>query len=212
MSSFEIIPQQNYKRLMWKNGLGHTDEIAIYPPGSELKRGDFLWRLSSARIEQESPFSVFPAHDRVLVVLKGEGVRLTHTFEEGGEEETTDLGPLSPYEFPGDVPSRCEIPAGPITDLSVFVRKAEVEAMVEVLELGEGEDYAWYPAGRWNFAFATEGSFQIHSPSSRKPLRLCEGDTVRVELEEPALEEDVVRFIPTQKSGKLVIIALQGTD
>ncbi|NBS41943.1 hypothetical protein EBS80_04795 [bacterium] len=64
-----------------------TDEIAIYPEGASLAKGDFKWRLSSARIESASSFSMFPMHDRVLVVLKGHGIRMAHTYEEGEPEE-----------------------------------------------------------------------------------------------------------------------------
>src|SRR4051794_12660438 len=104
MSSSRIIQKENYKRSTWKNGLGFTDEIAIYPPDSNLVQGNFLWRLSSARIEKASPFSAFPNHDRILLVLKGAGLKLIHTFEEGSEDEVIEVPKLEPYEFPGDVP------------------------------------------------------------------------------------------------------------
>lgn len=86
--------------------MGFTDQIAIHPPASDLRRGDFLWRLSSARIEKASPFSTFPEHDRVLIILEGSGVRIVHQFSPG-EVEITDVLPLEPYEFPGDVPTDC---------------------------------------------------------------------------------------------------------
>ena len=210
MSSFQVLSKQGYKRLTWKNGLGHTDEIGIYPEGAELKRADFLWRLSSARIEQASPFSVFPRHDRVLVVLKGAGVRLTHTFEQGGDEESTDVYPLNPYEFPGDVPSRCELLDGPITDLSVFVRKAEAEALVDTTEVAEGESFEWMPSGRWNFAFAVEGDFDIESPLTQQATHLTAGDTLSVQLDEPLADDQAIRLSPVNGAGKLLIVGLQG--
>src|SRR4051812_7066019 len=109
MTLWKTIPATSYTRSRWKNGLGYTDQIAIYPGGADLKKGDFLWRLSSAKIEQRSGFSLFPEHDRVLVVVKGEGLGLAHTFEEGEPEEFAEVHPFMPYEFPGDVPSRCEL-------------------------------------------------------------------------------------------------------
>lgn len=204
----KIISKQAYRRATWKNGLGHTDEIAIFPEGSELKRGNFLWRLSSARIEQSSPFSAFPQHDRTLVVLKGEGLRLTHTFEEGGDDEVVELERLTPYDFPGDVPSRCELISGPIADLSVFVRKAEAEAVTEVVEVAPGETFEWVPAGRWNFVYAAQSGFEIAAEGA--PGEVSEGDTLRVELDEPLAEDRPFRIRATGAPAKLVIVALQG--
>ena len=198
MVSKKVLRKKDYPRATWKNGLGHTDEIAIYPPGAELKKADFLWRVSSARIENAAPFSIFPAHDRVLVVLEGNGLKLTHTFEEGNED-LVEVLPLSPYEFPGDVPSRCQLINGPITDLSVFVRKAETEALVEVIEVDDA--YPWKPAGRWNFAFAAAGDFS----------EFARGDTLQVYLDEPLGEHEAIEIKSTgQAPGKLVLISLQG--
>ena len=129
-----LLRPDDYLKTPWKNGLGFTAQIAIHPPSADLKRGDFLWRISSARIEKDSPFSPFPNHDRVLVVLAGNGLRITHVFEEGEEPEIQDLPPLEPYEFPGDVPTSCALLNGPVTDLSVFFAKG-LDARVDALTL-----------------------------------------------------------------------------
>jgi environmental stress-induced protein Ves len=155
-----IIPKQNFKRSTWKNGLGFTDEIAIHPSGASLAKGDFLWRISSARIENASSFSVFPHHERSLVVLKGRGIRLFHRYEEGEPEDQVELPVLEPYEFPGDIPSRCELIDGPIVDFSVFTRSGEVNARVEIRELSPDEEWVWEAQGRWNFVFALENEFE----------------------------------------------------
>ncbi len=153
-----IIPHEKYKRSTWKNGLGYTDEIAIFPPESSLTKGDFLFRLSSAKIDQASAFSLFPAHDRVLAVIQGNGIRLIHTFEEGADEDSNDLPCFEIYEFPGDVPSRCELLDGPIQDFSLFIRRGEIESITEIVNIQNGEQFNWTAQGRWNFAFVLEGS------------------------------------------------------
>lgn len=209
MANITTIAKQAYKRATWKNGLGHTDEIAIYPATASLARGDFLWRLSSARIAQGSPFSAFPEHDRTLVVLDGAGLKLTHTFEEE-QVETVEVPALSPYDFPGDVPSRCELISGPITDLSVFVRKAEAEVVTDVAEVEPGDTFDWVPAGRWNFAFATASNFNVTSPLSGGTLKLAAGDTLAIELDEPLSEEEPVRLTSASGLGKLVLVSIQG--
>ncbi len=155
-----ILKRTDYKRSTWKNGLGHTDEIEIYPPTASLVKGDFLWRLSSARIEKASPFSLFPAHERVLVVLNGAGIRMAHTFEPGEPEDVNEVPPRQPYEFPGDIQSRCELIDGPITDFSVFSRTGEVGTEVRVETIATGEDFIWRAEGKWNFAFLIEGAIE----------------------------------------------------
>lgn len=204
----KIISKKDYRRAAWKNGLGYTEEIAIYPENAELKRGNFLWRVSSARIEQASPFSAFPEHDRTLVVLKGEGVRLTHTFVEGEPEESVDLHEFTPYDFPGDVPSRCDLLGGPITDLSVFVRKAESEGVTEAFEISREEPFEWTPGARWSFIFAAEGSFNLKANFDGFPARLSELDTLRVELDRPLDSGQAVTITPVGDHGKIVIISL----
>lgn len=54
----------------WRNGGGMTRELVV--------QGDapFHWRLSAATIAADGPFSEFPGIDRILVLLRGCGVRL----------------------------------------------------------------------------------------------------------------------------------------
>lgn len=209
MASAKIISKKEYKRATWKNGLGYTDEIAIHPEGAELRQGNFLWRLSSARIEKASPFSAFPEHDRTLVILKGEGVRLAHRFEEGEVEESAEISPFEPYEFPGDVPSRCELVGGPVTDMSVFVRKAEVEAVTEVVELQQNELFEWNPAGRWNFAIAAEGDFEVCRSAAADARSLTEGDSFRIDLDAPLPEGECVGLRSLRQQGRIILVGLQ---
>jgi hypothetical protein len=198
----KIIRRESYKRATWKNGLGFTDEIAIYPEDATLQKGDFLWRISSARIEKASPFSLFPNHDRTLVILQGAGVRLLHTYEPGEEPEVVELTPLEPYEFPGDVPSRCELIEDGVTDLSVFVRSAEAEGQTEVRAVDDSEPFDWVPTGRWCFAYVTDGEFEVFAPGAGDVLQLHEGDTLQLELP----SGDPVRF---HGSGALVLVVIQ---
>ncbi|MGV7185194.1 HutD/Ves family protein [Xanthomonas axonopodis] len=67
-----VIPANEYRRERWRNQLGWTREI--------LRLGDtaqWALRLSIAEIEQDAAFSAFPGIDRELVLLRGNGMRLT---------------------------------------------------------------------------------------------------------------------------------------
>ncbi len=169
----------DYAKTPWKNGLGWTEQIAIHPPSADLKRADFLWRISTARVAQSAPFSIFAEHDRLLVILEGEGVRLSHTFEEGEESEKVELPRLEPYEFPGDVLTRCDLLDGPVQDLSVFFRKGEVMADAQIVNLDDGEpEFVWEPAGKTNFAFAVSGSVDLGGEQ-----QLAARDCVRIDFQ-----------------------------
>jgi environmental stress-induced protein Ves len=98
----------------WRNGGGVTREIAVYPGGAD----DFLWRLSIADVESDGPFSAFPGCRRVITVLTGAGMRLT---VDGVAHE---IGPLAPFEFPGDAETSCVLPGGPVTDLNLIVQSS----------------------------------------------------------------------------------------
>ncbi|KPL50357.1 HutD-family protein [Xanthomonas axonopodis] len=70
--SSRVIPASEYRRERWRNQLGWTREI--------LRLGDtaqWALRLSIAEIEQDAVFSAFPGIDRELVLLRGNGMRLT---------------------------------------------------------------------------------------------------------------------------------------
>ena len=190
-----LIKKENYQSKAWKNGLGVTSEIAIYPPEASLAQGNFLWRLSTAQIEKSSAFSLFPAHDRVLLVIKGQGLKMIHTFEEGEPPETAMIEKFEPYEFPGDVPSRCELTEGGITDFSIFIRTGEVQAHYQVENLNAGQEFVWNAEGKWNFIYLIEGSVQVEG------LRIDEGNTL-------AVEQGQVSIVNQTENAMLFLVSL----
>jgi environmental stress-induced protein Ves len=193
------LPRETYARSTWKNGLGWTDQIAIHPPGATLQAGDFAWRVSTAQIAQGSPFSPFPAHDRLLVILDGEGVRLSHEYEppESGEPpEVVELGPGEPYEFPGDIPTRCTLRGGPVRDLSVFFRKGEWQVEAECLDLRE--DYAWEPRAQTELLVVFEGQVRAGGQIAADggSLRLQAHDAAPLTLETTGALVVLIRIQP----------------
>src|SRR5512147_1621544 len=70
-----VLGPADYRTMPWKNGGGRTTEIAAAPRGADL--AGFTWRISVAELERDGPFSAFPGVDRTLVLLAGNGMRLT---------------------------------------------------------------------------------------------------------------------------------------
>ena len=212
MIQAKLLSRSGYQRSLWKNGLGHTDQIAIEPEGADLRKADFLFRLSSAQIEQSSAFSAFPAHDRTIVILKGTGIRLIHTFPETGEEDANEIPALEPFDFPGDLPSRCELMDGPVLDLGLFVRKGEVEAFTEVVPLEEAT--SWSPSGQTCFLHAVGGEIRVSIEAAGDSMEhhLSEGDTLRLDLSEPWGEMDRLELRSDLPSCAAVAVSLQSAN
>jgi environmental stress-induced protein Ves len=117
------LPAAARRATPWKNGGGVTYEIAAYPPDAGLDAFD--WRISTARVESDGPFSVFPGVDRVLLVLSG---TLVLQFGAGDAVVLTDAS--APFGFSGEAPCDGRLSGGPVVDLNIMVRRGRAHAQV----------------------------------------------------------------------------------
>lgn len=113
----------------WKNGGGTTQEVVLWPPGSDL--AGFDWRISIARIASSGPFSAFPGIDRTIVLLQGEGVQLRSA--DGSIDHALNR-PLEPFAFAGDVALDCQLLGGASRDFNVMVRRGVLRAGVRIAD------------------------------------------------------------------------------
>jgi environmental stress-induced protein Ves len=100
----------------WKNGGGVTYEVAADPPGAGF--ADFGWRVSTAVVASDGPFSRFEGIDRTLVLLEGAGL----TLDVAGRAVALSLD-SPPLQFDGEAPVHATLASGPILDLNVMVRR-----------------------------------------------------------------------------------------
>lgn len=112
-----ILRGPDHRRMPWKNGRGETVEIAVFPPGATVDT--FNWRISTAAVAEDGPFSVFPGIDRTLSILEGKGLRLAI----GGRDAILLTRTSAPYAFPADVPTSAGLVDGTVTDLNVMTRR-----------------------------------------------------------------------------------------
>ncbi len=131
-SEVRLIAPEAARRVPWRNGRGTTRELAIWPPGSELARSDFEWRLAQARVSEPGPFSDFAGYERLLVVVEGAGLVLEHG--QAAPRQAARL--LEPCQFPGDLVTTALLPQGPIEDLNLLYRPRSVRAQMETVRLG----------------------------------------------------------------------------
>lgn len=174
--------------MRWKNGLGLTAEIAIEPANAIFPQDDFLWRLSSAKVQAQNNFSQFPGYDRILMVIQGHGLLLNQAV----------LVPLVPYSFRGEELINCDLIDGEVVDLGVIYKRDQVRVEVSSCEWSANRLRREIPLhGELNFLFCVQGSFLIQD-------QIVEVfDTV--EIQGPTVVQ--VDFF-AQKSAKICLFAI----
>ena len=125
---------RDYHSMPWKNGGGSTTELAIFPQGADLDH--FIWRLSTAQVNTDGPFSHFPQIDRTLAILSDEGL-LLHTDIASAPATSIGLTRASaPYRFSGELPVHAELIGGPVLDLNMMSRRDVCTHYMQRLEGG----------------------------------------------------------------------------
>ena len=111
------ITPADYRSMPWKNGLGTTIEMAVFPEHAFLD--DFEWRVSRAAVVSDGRFSGFAGIDRSLALLQGQGMRLRID----STQQQVDAG-NNIAVFPGDAATHAELMDGPITDFNLMSRRS----------------------------------------------------------------------------------------
>lgn len=122
-----IVRWTDTSEVPWKNGGGVTRELAV------VGVDPFEWRLSAATIDRDGPFSVFPGIDRILVLLRGEGIDL----EIGGVAGTLSA-PGEGTAFAGEAPVDARLRGGPTVDLNLMWRRDRWSAAWSFGDAGDG--------------------------------------------------------------------------
>jgi environmental stress-induced protein Ves len=158
----------DYEVQPWKNGKGETRQIAADA------ESPYRWRLSWASLSASGPFSPFEGYDRVLVLLSGGPLELSHS---NGKSRRVE--PLLPYSFKGDLATEAKIAlAG--EDFNVFTRQGRARAGVYPAFLSEGEELQFPMMGTEHFLFAVEGACEVLDPNSGASAALDARETFRL--------------------------------
>lgn len=131
----QAVLQSDFIKMPWKNGRGVTNEISIFPAGAKIEKNDFLYRLSSAPIEQDSDFSLFPGKQRLLTPVKGAGFKLNSKVYEKFEVA----------DFSGGEKTHCSLLKGPVLDFGVLFDPVKVKAKARILHLKSQFSFALDP-------------------------------------------------------------------
>jgi environmental stress-induced protein Ves len=194
---WELFKSTDYVTTRWSGGT--TTQLAISPPEAVYAQRDFLWRLSSAKVELEhSDFTSLPDYVRLISVLDG---ALEMKIGDG-TRFALEKRRLCSFDGATAVESwgRC-------TDYNLMLRKGKAQGSVQLLELPQGGRVVWtapVPAPK-PFAhcavalYCAEGDLRVEEAgltANRRELLLCRDweDTASVSL--------------TSASGAAVMVAV----
>jgi environmental stress-induced protein Ves len=117
--------QNNFVDMPWKNGGGNTTELFKIPNDN-----NFFFRISIATVHSSGPFSQFPNVDRNLLLLEGNGFKLTGAF---GEKILTRLS--DSFSFPGEWVIDCSLVEGPCKDLNIMCARDYAKSSLSLHEI-----------------------------------------------------------------------------
>ena len=176
------LTQADYTITRWSSGT--TTQIAIAPPGASYPERDFLWRVSSAVVEDErSTFTPLPDYHRWLMLLEG-SLLLSH-----GGGAPFRLEPFRAHEFDGGAATES---VGLCRDFNLMLRKGRCRGTLRPLRFsGAGEEvlgggdavYLLYCASGGGMA-AQAGETRVLAPG--ESLLLEDGGALRLAVPEAA--------------------------
>lgn len=167
----------DFRTQPWRNGGGTTTEIAVHPA-----RGRPLWRVSIAEVATSGPFSDFTGYERTILLLQGEGMRLSF---DAAPPLVVDR-PHVPFAFDGGARCHCELLGGAVRDMNLMVERAAARGGIEVIS-GSGESTRAIGA-EWSLFYTLAGSARValegavHALAPGEALRLDGIPTTRVSL------------------------------
>jgi len=156
-----LLDADQYLVIPWKNGLGSTREIALWPPGTDLS-GDFLWRVSLADVIADCEFSRFPGYDRTIVLVGGKGMELN--FDQTSARARLIVTGAS-RRFSGDWLTHCRLLDGPVRDFNVMSARNRVEHRCELVTR-EVVEFIWEPAVETLLCFCIRGALVLKMKGS----------------------------------------------
>lgn len=121
-----VIEKALFRDMPWANGMGITTELYAH---KNEQSDHVLWRISMASVSSDGPFSHFAGYDRILVLIEGSGLKLSH--QDGTEHCLTSAYQLA--TFPGDVATHATLMDGPVQDFNVITDRSAYRSTVTIV-------------------------------------------------------------------------------
>jgi len=148
-----ILNNQQFKMSNWSGGT--TTELFIFPHDASYQKRNFIFRLSTARVEMEkSEFTSLPGVTRKIVILDGE-IRINHH-----NHYAKTLSKFDVDSFKGDWKTTS---VGTCTDFNLMTTlKTRTELAAVVIEEIQLLDYPVEPGWDWLIIYLYSGHINMH--------------------------------------------------
>lgn len=118
-----LIDPATHRTVPWKNGGGTATDYAV----EHDRDGDVLWRIGTAEILQDGPFSDYAGVTRVFTIIHGPGVHLDFPGE-----GTRTLARDQPTRFAGAPAPFSRLRGGPATAFNLLMRNDAFQGDVAI--------------------------------------------------------------------------------
>jgi len=166
-----ILSPETFNTIPWKNGLGHTTELAINNGGSLT---DFDWRLSIASVLNDGDFSNFSGYQRNLILIEGSGLILDHG--NGDIDKLTNL--LDIAHFDGGNKTHGSLVNGAIKDFNVITNQQSFNAQVDSYT---GTKTLSFTSAKNTVAFVYSLTDETKIQTNQQSLQLPVGHLMKIE-------------------------------
>ena len=171
--SFQIIKSEQLKTNKWAGGT--TTQLYIFPNTSDYKKQDFVFRISSAKVElEESNFTLLPNVSRKLMILDGE-IEIRHK-----DHYHKKLTRFEIDEFKGDWNTSS---VGKCIDFNLMTI-GNIKSDFSAINLEKNQDVNLDITSKWShyFVYNFSGEVSINIGSGLKTLE--KGDLLIIENSE----------------------------
>lgn len=180
---------QTFRQVGWKNGRGQTTELLAWP-----RPEAYEWRLSMAPVNEDGAFSDFAGFQRTLILLRGNGLHLTHDANDTQVlRQRFDIA-----RFDGGARTFAQLEDGPILDFNLMVRTPAWSSTVHVIR---GEDQRLLPHADHLLVYAVEGTAQWQNGSEAMTIATSH-----------LLHVEDARSSTLHSAGALIVLVLRCGD
>ncbi|QSX05201.1 HutD family protein [Sedimentibacter sp. zth1] len=202
LCDYKVIRKNDFKKDVWSGGT--TTQLAIFPENELYKDRKFLWRLSSATVEQEtSTFTPLPYYNRILMILDGK-IELNHS-----DTEIINLNAFDQNEFDG---ANQTVSKGKVVDFNLMMRKGKCTGKVKNINVPKGskiltnEINGFYTYDNYTLAIYNYKSDAIINIGNNIIQKLYQGDLFLVTYKEQ-ISSLRIEFENTSEEDSEIIIA-----
>ncbi|GAA5810600.1 hypothetical protein MFLAVUS_004023 [Mucor flavus] len=185
-------PIRDYQTQSWKNGLGKTSQISIYPACKDIRQEGFFWRLSENEIDADFNFPILLGYECTNIILPNSNPRksIIH-LNHRGEEASTTIKPLFPYSWNSEWMTSCKVTNAPVTSLQFLIKRelGTAQFSVDKVSNESSETGRKLILSAFYLVYVVDGNVRIgvdeNSPQGYNGV-LTAGQTLYIERDEDA--------------------------